>query len=115
MYFGADGVSVSQGCKNGVTVQKKQHMVPFMFGVYCMAHHPNLAVEPLSNLPIVSKLEALCKAMYAYFSHSPKRHLEFQKFTDIVEIEGLQMLRNVKTSGFHCSTCVKGLWGSIRP
>jgi hypothetical protein len=35
--------------------------------------------------------------MSAYFSLSPKKHLEFQKFADIVEIEGLNMLRNVKT------------------
>jgi len=35
--------------------------------------------------------------MYAYFSHSPKRNLEFQKLAYLVEIEGQQMLRNVKT------------------
>lgn len=56
-----------------------------------------MAVEPISNLPVVAKLEALCQAMYSYFSFSPKRHLEFQKLTDIVETEGLRMLKNVKT------------------
>jgi hypothetical protein len=57
----------------------------------------HLVVEPLSNLSIVGKCESLCQSMSAYFSLSPKKHLEFQKFADIVEIEGLNMLRNVKT------------------
>jgi len=35
--------------------------------------------------------------MYAYFNASPKRHLEFQKLADLMETEGLKMLRNVKT------------------
>jgi hypothetical protein len=35
--------------------------------------------------------------MHAYFSHSPKWHLESQKLADIVETEGFIMLRNVKT------------------
>jgi hypothetical protein len=35
--------------------------------------------------------------MYAYFNLSPKKHFEFQKLTDVVETEGLNMLRNVRT------------------
>lgn len=62
-----------------------------------MAHCTNLAVEPLSNHPMVSKLESLCQNMYTYFTMNSKKHLEFQKIADIVEIEGLQMLWNVKT------------------
>ena len=57
----------------------------------------NLAVEPLSNPPIVGKCESLCQSMYAYFSQSPKKHLEFQKLVDVMETKGLNMLRNVKT------------------
>jgi hypothetical protein len=62
-----------------------------------MAHCTNLAVEPLSNLPVVSKLETLCQALYMYFSMSVKKHLEFQGLADIVETEGLRTLWNVKT------------------
>jgi hypothetical protein len=47
-----------------------------------MVHHTNLAVEPLSNLPVVSKLETLCQALYTYFSMSAKKRLEFQRLTD---------------------------------
>jgi hypothetical protein len=62
-----------------------------------MAHRTNLAVEPLSNLPVVSKLESLCQALYTYFTMSSKKHLEFHSLADIVETEGLRMLKNVKT------------------
>jgi hypothetical protein len=95
--FGTDGVSVFQGYRSGVTQQLKEHDAPFILGMHCMAHHTNLAVKPLSNLPVVSKLETLCQALYTYFSMSAKKHLEFQRLADIVETEGLRMLRNVKT------------------
>ena len=66
--FGADGASIVQGSRNGVTVQMKEHVGPFMFGIHCMAHRTNLAIEPLSNLPIVGKIESLYQAMFFYFS-----------------------------------------------
>jgi len=72
-------------------------MAPFMFGIHCKAHRTNLAVRALSNLHVVAKIEALCQAMFPYFSHSPKRHLQFQKLAELVETEGRHMLRNVKT------------------
>jgi hypothetical protein len=95
--FGGDGVSVFQGCKAGVIVLLQKEDCPYMFGVHYFAYRTNLAVEPLSNLPIVAKCESLCQSMYAYFSLSPKKHLEFQKLVDVVETEGLNMLRNMKT------------------
>jgi hypothetical protein len=35
--------------------------------------------------------------LYAYFSHSSKKSLEFQKLAEIVETEDLRILRNVST------------------
>ena len=72
-------------------------MAPYMFGVHCMAHITNLIIEPLSNLPLVSKIESLCKSMHSYFLHLPKWHLEFTKLTEIVETKGLKIMNNVKT------------------
>jgi hypothetical protein len=95
--FGADGVSTFQGSRNGVTVQLQKSKALYLFGVHCMAHRTNLAVEPLSNLLVVSKIESLCKYIHSYFSHSPKRHLEFTKLAEIVETKGLKILNNVKT------------------
>ena len=68
VYFGADGVFVFQGCRSGVIQQLKDQDAPFMLGVHCMAHHTNLVVKPLSNLPIVSKLETLYQALYSYLT-----------------------------------------------
>jgi hypothetical protein len=95
--FGADWVSTFQGSRNGVTVQLQKSTAPYIFGVHCMAHRTNLAIEPLSNLPLVNKIESLCKSMHSYFLHSPKRHLEFTKLAEIVETEGLKIVNNVKT------------------
>jgi hypothetical protein len=95
--FRADGVSVFQGCRSGITQQLRDQDAPFLLGVHCMAHRTNLTVEPLSNLPVVSKLESLCQSLYTCFIMSSKKHLEFQKLADIVETKGLRMLRNVKT------------------
>jgi hypothetical protein len=57
----------------------------------------NLAVQSLSVMLLVSTLENLFQALYGYFSTSPKCHLEFTKLAEIVEIEGLKVLQNVKT------------------
>jgi hypothetical protein len=62
-----------------------------------MAHRTNLAVQSLSSMPMVSKLEDLFQSLYGYFFSSPKHHLEFIKLAKIVEIEGLKIFRNVKS------------------
>ena len=95
--FEADGASVFQGCRSGIMQQLRDQDAPFLLGVHYMAHCTNLAMEPLSNLHVVSKLESLCQNLYTYFTMSSKKHLEFHKIADIVEIEGLRMLWSVKT------------------
>jgi hypothetical protein len=35
--------------------------------------------------------------MYGCFSHSPKKHLEFQRFAQTLETMGNKILKNVKT------------------
>jgi hypothetical protein len=112
--FGVDGMSVFQGCRCGVTQQLKDQEAPFMLGIHCMAHRTNLAVEPLSNLPVVSKLETLCQAIYSYFNMSSKKHLEFQKLVDIAEIEGLRMLWNVKTRWISLLEPLKRILGEYK-
>ncbi len=61
-----------------------------------MAHWTNLVIQTLSNLPLVFRIENLLQCLYGYFSHSPKRHLEFTKFTKIVETKGKRILWNIK-------------------
>ena len=54
------------------------------------AHRTNLVAEALSRVPLEQKLKSLCKSMHAYFSRSPKCHLEFMKLAKVVETEGLR-------------------------
>jgi hypothetical protein len=63
----------------------KEGFTPFVIPVHDFAHCTNLAVEALSGLPMVQKLETLCKSLHAYFSGSPKRHLDFTKLAEVVE------------------------------
>jgi hypothetical protein len=64
-------------------------------GQHCMAHKTNLAMQALSNLTMVSKLEDLFQFVYAYFSSSPNCHLKFIKLAKIMEIGGFKTLKNV--------------------
>jgi hypothetical protein len=40
-------------------------------------------------------LERLYKSLHSYFSASPKRHLEFTKLAEVMEIGGLKILNKV--------------------
>jgi len=88
MAFGADGASVLQGKKNGVTNRLQVSHAPHMQGMHCVAHRSNLAVQCLSDLEMVSRIETLLSALHRYFSKSPKRHLELQKLAELFETKG---------------------------
>ena len=66
-------------------------------GGHDMAHRTNLVVMPLSNLPMVQKIQKLLQSLYSYFHASPKRCNEYQKLVEIVETSGLRILQNVAT------------------
>jgi hypothetical protein len=81
--IGVDGNNVFQDSRIGVIIQMKETIVPFFMGVHCFVHRINLDVLMLSKLNLVDKLGALLQAMYAFFSHSPKKYLEFQKLCEV--------------------------------
>lgn len=60
-----------------------------------MAHRTNLAVDVLSDLPIVGKIEQLVEALYKYFCRSPKRNDELIRLAAVLETSGNKMLQNV--------------------
>jgi hypothetical protein len=97
MAFGADGAAVLQGKKNGVTNKLQVFHMPHMQGMHCVAHRSNLTVQCLSDLEMVARIETLLAALHMYFSKSPKRHLELQKFVELLESKGRIILQNVKT------------------
>lgn len=61
-----------------------------------MAHHINLAIQTLSKLPLVMHLENLLQCLFSYFSHSPKRHLEFTKLAKSMATKGNKIIWIVK-------------------
>jgi hypothetical protein len=58
-----------------------------------MVHITNLAIQTLSHLQMVSKIEGLFQTFNNYFSKSPKRHLEFLKLVEVMETKGPSFLR----------------------
>ncbi len=39
----------------------------------------------------------MLQTLHSYFAHSPKRHLEFTKLAELMQIKGNKILQNVKT------------------
>jgi hypothetical protein len=95
--FGADGASVLQGKNTGVMSQIRNFHAPFMQSVHCVSHRSNLAVECLSELDVVARIELLITSMHSYFAKSPKRHSELEKLSELLDSNGGKMLRDVST------------------
>jgi hypothetical protein len=86
-----------QGGKNGVTKQIKDSWVPFRW--MCIVLHTTLMWQcnPWGNLTLIIKIEDFFLNMYGHFSHSPKRHLEFQRLAQTLETKENKIFKNVKT------------------
>jgi hypothetical protein len=112
--FGADGVTVFQGTRTGITVQLQQKVTPFSIGVHCAAHRVNLAAKTLSVLTIFQNSEKLMVRIHAFFNHSPKRLVEFQKLAEIMETKGLRPLKNVATRWVSLLEPLRRLLGEYR-
>ncbi len=102
MCFGVDGVITFQGFRSRVIVQIQHQYAPFVIGVHCIPHDTN----PF-NLPLNSCIKNLLQCLYGYFNHSPKKHLEFTKLVEIMEIEGNKILWNIKTRWISMINLVK--------
>jgi hypothetical protein len=64
--FGADGVSVFQGCRTGVATQLRMKHAPFLVSVHCFAHRLNLAYKSLSSMGVMPRIESLLSFTYGY-------------------------------------------------
>jgi hypothetical protein len=96
MTFNVDGVFIFQGTRLGVIQQIFERFLPHSTRVHYMAHRTNLAIQTLSHLQMVNKIEGLIQTLYNYFFKSQKRHLEFTKIVKLMEMEGAKILKNVK-------------------
>ena len=105
--FGADGASVFQGTRNGITSQLTKEFAHFLLGIHCCNHRLNLVVHSLAETHIVSGMEALLAALHTYFAKSPKKALEFSNLVEVMETRGRQILK-------HCKTHWVGLLGPAK-
>lgn len=97
LFFCADGATALQGCHWAVTMQIQQHYVPFSMGMHCVAHCCNVAFKRFSKHGVFVAIEMVLNATNAYFSHSPKRYVEFNKLVELIETKGLKLLKSIKT------------------
>jgi hypothetical protein len=95
--FGVDGTVNFYGGRSGLTIELIEKHALYLMEVHYMSHQTNVAVQALSNLPLVSKNETLFQALHSYFTSSPKRYLEFTKLIKIVETSGLKILASMRT------------------
>ena len=77
MCFDADGVSLFQGCKNGVGVQLRDHVAPFVFIIHCFTHGTNLVAEPLWNLSIVKNWRTYVRCITPISAIAQRHTLNF--------------------------------------
>ena len=68
-----------------------------MQDMHCVVHRSNLAVQCLSNLEMVARIETILAVFHKYFIKSPKRHLKLQKLVELLESKGKKFLQNIKT------------------
>jgi hypothetical protein len=95
--IGCNNSNIFQGHKTGVTQQFQEKVSPFVMRVHYFAHKTNLAVIILSNVLLVHRLELLIQSLYAFFAHSPKKFVKFQKLAKLLQTKGNKFLYNVKT------------------
>jgi hypothetical protein len=81
-----DSSSVFQGHKIKVTQQFKEKVAPFITGVHCFAHKTNLIIITLLDVMLAHRLELLLQSFYAFFVHSLKKFVEFQKLADLLQL-----------------------------
>ncbi len=73
-----------------------------MQNIHCMPHQSNLVIQVICKLNMVYNSENIVQTLYAYFNKSPKRHLEFIKLVEIMEIQDNKSLKKSKQGGFLC-------------
>jgi len=67
-------------------------------GVHHVVHRTTFGnLKSPRDLTFIARIEVFMMNMYGYFNHSPKRHLEFYKLTQILKMKRNKIFKNVKT------------------
>jgi len=60
-------MNVFQGVHNGVTHEMQDYNYSHCLeGIHCMAHHTNLVLQTLFQIPIMKSIEYLLQSLYVF-------------------------------------------------
>ncbi len=116
IYLGCDGDSVFQGIWFRVIIQTKEQIASFLIGVYYVAYQTNLVILVLSKLSLIMHIEICYSPCMPFFSHNPKKVLEFVNLAKTLKTKGLKLLQNINThwiSMLSLLKCVLGKYKSL--
>ncbi len=113
--IGVDGNSVFQGSKISWLFKWRKQWFHFLWECIILFIEQTLPMFVLSKLNLVAQLEALFQAMYAFFFHSLKKYLEFQKLCEVLMEKGNKLFQNVKTRWISMLSLMQQLWNNIDP
>jgi hypothetical protein len=71
-------------------------------------------MQTFSTLFLVICLKHLLQTLHNYFTHSAKRHLEYTKLVEMLEMKGNKILRNVKTRWISLLSLAKRVMAKYR-
>ena len=87
----------------------QETIIPHIQSVHCISNHTNLVVKGMSHLLVRTRIESLLHTIYSYFACNPERHLEFAKFVEIMEPNGLKIIKKHKDLvALSCFTSLEG-------
>lgn len=93
--FAGDNAAVMMGNYKGLKA-KLQQVSPNLFVLGCICHSLHLCCSS-ACLKLPKVVEDLCRDIYNYICHSPKRMNEFKQFQEFVNIQPHRILRPSQT------------------
>jgi hypothetical protein len=82
--------------------------------MHCVTHRSNIAVQCLSDLEVVTRIETLLAALYKYFSKFSKHHLKLKNLVELFEFKDRKILQNVKTRWISMLSLLKRVLSECR-
>ncbi len=95
--------------------QVKENATPYLISVHYMAHRTNLAIDVLSKMYFVCRIEAILQSLYAFFVHNLKNILSLWSLQRHLLLNARSCYRMWRRVGSACWTLLSALCLSISP